>query len=281
MTMFFVILYYDTTMKKRLLLILIITGIILMGCGFFILNRNQIQKGNAIKTLPINNIVNINWTDSSKKENISISEISVIKSESLPDGVIPKEIQDAQSKIGNVSSWPENICSNGNNNWNSLDNCQIKISKNIEYTIKSNDFSEYILLKNNKKVWSKKLIFGAIDPITNVFVFKNLFIFSYVLWTDSYPENDVIINGESMKKKYSFDSSYSPMIISNKLVFLGHTKDKVYIIIDGISKQINYEEIFHNGCCSMGGMNPVGSNQAIYFYAKRNGEWFWVTININ
>ncbi len=281
MTIFFIILYYDTTMKKKLLLTLIITGIILMGYGFFILNRNEIQKENRIKTLSINNIVSINSTDSSKKENINISEISIIKSEYLPDNIISKEIQEIQSKIGNISSGPENICSNGKNNWNSLNSCQIKISKSIEYTIKSSDSSEYILLKNNKKVWSKKLIFGAVDPITNVFVFKNLFIFSYILWTDSSPENDVIINGESMREKYLFDSSYSPMIISNKLVFLGHTKDKVYVIIDGIPKQINYEEIFHNGCCSMGGMNPIGNDQSMYFYAKRNGEWFWVTVNIN
>ncbi|HMS91160.1 MAG TPA: hypothetical protein PKC87_02990 [Candidatus Absconditabacterales bacterium] len=267
-------------MKKKLLLILIITGIILMGCGFFILNRYQIQKENVIKALPINNVVNINSADSSKKENINISEISMIKSESLPDDVMLKEIQEAQGKIRNVSSGPENICSNEKNNWD-INNCQIKIGKSTEYRIQSNDSSEYILLKNNKKIWSKKLIFGAVDPITNVFVFKNLFIFSYVLWTDSSPENDVIINGESMREKYLFDSSYSPMIISNKLIFLGHTKDKVYVIVDGISNQINYEEVFHNGCCSMGGMNPIGNDQSMYFYAKRNGEWFWVTVNIN
>ncbi|NCC71440.1 hypothetical protein EOM09_07730, partial [bacterium] len=97
MTIFFIILYYDTTMKKILLLILIITGIILMGYGFFILNRNEIQKENRIKTLSINNIVSINSTDSSKKENINISEISIIKSEYLPDNIISKEIQEIQS----------------------------------------------------------------------------------------------------------------------------------------------------------------------------------------
>ena len=50
------------------------------------------------------------------------------------------------------------------------------------------------------------------------------------------------------------------------------------ISYDGEVLPVNYDEVIHYRCCEPAAFNVGGSEQMVWFYARRDGAWYYVEL---
>lgn len=265
--------------RRIRIIVLLLLVLIWLVYGYFSSNSTI----DTTKTTWYKNIVPADKTQAiipyTLSEQFVMSGERIFENDFLPSFHISWDTQDA-------IEHPRSLCFTDSDQWDHQQECTIPIDSSTTYVLvreqsdNSNAIS-YTLRKNGSVIWSKNLVFGAYEPVLTVFRLNNSVILTYVSWWSWNTTNDVVINGESMNEKIQLSNTHTPMIIHDKLVFLWQKDMTTSLIIDGKKYSLPYEEIFYNGCCAMAWANPIATRDSLYFYAKKDHNWYRVTLDIH
>jgi len=96
----------------------------------------------------------------------------------------------------------------------------------------------------------------------------------WILETD----NSIIQDGEVLNLKLGFQEMFDWDLVKDKPTYFFRKGTKVGISYDGQILPLQYEDVAHGLCCSPGQNNPSMLDDAIQFYGKRAGVWYYVVM---
>jgi hypothetical protein len=90
-------------------------------------------------------------------------------------------------------------------------------------------------------------------------------------------DGTLIVAGEIMNLTWGYGEVYDYHLLDGKPFFFFEKGGQVGISYDGQELPVRYDEVIHGECC--GGMNnPRSSEHMSWFYALRDGTWYYVEI---
>jgi hypothetical protein len=129
-----------------------------------------------------------------------------------------------------------------------------------------------------------------------VFCFK----YSFVEYLDLFPEhincrtlvfnngwsfeykNHMVINGIDVANKNGYSECFYSGVIDESIFFF-YKKDNYYgIQYNDYCFPVKYDNVFYNGCCSQGFINPryAQSKKAVRFFAVKGNYWYLVIVHM-
>ncbi|RJQ41586.1 MAG: hypothetical protein C4545_06595 [Anaerolineaceae bacterium] len=95
-------------------------------------------------------------------------------------------------------------------------------------------------------------------------------------------EGELIIDGESLNKELGFQEIFNWQIIQGEpLFFFQEEKDGPYsMMYAGQQLDHKYDSIVHYQCCEPAAFNPAGNTYMVWFYASRDGKWYYVEAGV-
>jgi hypothetical protein len=92
----------------------------------------------------------------------------------------------------------------------------------------------------------------------------------------------LIVNGVNYNQKdFQADEIFNWTILNGKPFFFFRRDGKFGAWYDGKELAVQYDEIIHGRCCEPGAFNVVNSPDALWFYARQDGLWYFVELTIN
>jgi len=99
-------------------------------------------------------------------------------------------------------------------------------------------------------------------------------------WQDDWVlevDGTLVVGGEIMNLAWGYGEIFEYRLLDGKPFFFFEQDGQVGISHDGQELPVRYDEIIHAECC--GGMNnPRFSENMAWFYARREGMWYYVEI---
>lgn len=90
------------------------------------------------------------------------------------------------------------------------------------------------------------------------------------------PYNRVIIDGLDVNVDKGYQQAFQFSVLGGKPLFFYEKGGKIGISFDGQQLAQGYDEVPHYGCCSGSLLNPRTSMNAVWFFARRGGNWYYV-----
>lgn len=97
-------------------------------------------------------------------------------------------------------------------------------------------------------------------------------------WALEVP-HEVFVNGESLNRKYGFDQVFHWRLLEGEpfFFFVENRRDgQVGMAYAGQIMNQRYDEVVHYRCCEPAAFNANSSGRMIWFYALRDGTWYYV-----
>jgi hypothetical protein len=92
------------------------------------------------------------------------------------------------------------------------------------------------------------------------------------------PSGQVILDGVSLNQRYGYQESFGFQLLRGKPFYFFRKDGKIGAAYDGQAIPLGYDSIPHYGCCSAGELNPRRSGNMLWFFAERDGAWYYVEI---
>jgi hypothetical protein len=132
-----------------------------------------------------------------------------------------------------------------------------------------------VQLRNGRHdlVFSFATYFGAQLPIKR-----------FLAWNDHWilaVSDFVIQDGEILNAKFEFEEVFDWYAIDDKPFYFFRKGPRVGFSYDGQFFPDYYHEIVHGYCCSLALNNPRMIENTVRFFAKRDGLWYYVVVDIN
>jgi len=90
-------------------------------------------------------------------------------------------------------------------------------------------------------------------------------------------EGSLGVDGQLMNPVWGYGEIFDYQLLGGKPFFFFEQDGQVGISYDGQELPVQYDEVIHGECC--GGMNnPRSSEHMVWFYARREGKWYYVEI---
>ncbi len=95
-------------------------------------------------------------------------------------------------------------------------------------------------------------------------------------------DGEVIMDGKSLNKELSFDEIFDWQIIQGEpFFFVRENKNSSYsIVYAGQQLDQQYDDIAHYQCCEPAAFNPQGNDYMTWFYASRDGIWYYAEAGV-
>ncbi len=90
----------------------------------------------------------------------------------------------------------------------------------------------------------------------------------------------LVVNGKLVNPELGYGEIFAWELLDGKPVFFFEKGGKFGISYDGRELPVRYDEILHNECCASGVLNPNVNDRMAWFYARRDGKWFYVELGI-
>ncbi|CAG0989952.1 hypothetical protein ANAEL_02237 [Anaerolineales bacterium] len=90
--------------------------------------------------------------------------------------------------------------------------------------------------------------------------------------------NFVIQDGEILNKKLGYQEIFNWGLVKDKPTYFFRKDSKVGISHDGQILPLQYQDVAHGLCCGPAQNNPSMLNDAIHFFGKRDGNWYYVVV---
>jgi hypothetical protein len=88
----------------------------------------------------------------------------------------------------------------------------------------------------------------------------------------------VIQDGSSLNELLGYDETFGFQLM-NGVPFYFYSKDgQIGTSYNGEEFDLGYSEVPHSACCSEAALNPGRSEQMVWFFAQREGIWYYVEI---
>lgn len=89
-------------------------------------------------------------------------------------------------------------------------------------------------------------------------------------------DGDVIQDGQDLKKINRYDTVFGFQVLDNQPIYFFTKNGLTYLNINGQSQPYRYDTIVHDKTGNLSIFNPGASGEVIWFYALRDGLWYYV-----
>lgn len=108
---------------------------------------------------------------------------------------------------------------------------------------------------------------------------------SFQSWNNHWileKEGEVIMDGKSLNEEFGFDEIFEWRIIQGEpFFFVYDDESSTYsMVYAGKLLDQSYDDIAHYQCCEPAMFNPDGTGYMTWFYAVRDGKWYYVEAGI-
>ena len=132
---------------------------------------------------------------------------------------------------------------------------------------------DFCIEKNGKKYFQFSATWTITDKeVKSFYVADNQFVIE--------TENQIYIDKKDINKHMAATETFFPRHFNDKPFFLATKNGKSYVVYDFEIQGNGYDLIFHYGCCEPSIMNPKTKENGITFFAKKDGYWMFVTVEI-
>ncbi|MEW5941535.1 MAG: hypothetical protein AB1750_17865, partial [Chloroflexota bacterium] len=103
-------------------------------------------------------------------------------------------------------------------------------------------------------------------------------------WSDHWileASDFVIQDGENLNKKLDYLQIYDWSLVQHNPTYFFRKGSRVGISFNGYILPLRYDEVWHGKCCGLAAYNPRISENYIHFFGKRDGFWYYVTMDFN
>jgi len=97
---------------------------------------------------------------------------------------------------------------------------------------------------------------------------------------DSFFAGEIFVDGQSLNDLHGYDESYGFQTIHGRPFYFYKRDGKIGVSFDGQEIALDYEGVWHYGCCSGGALNPRMAQNIIGFYAWRGDQWYYTEIGV-
>lgn len=184
---------------------------------------------------------------------------------SFPSGINIQEILSSEFNETNVFNAAQEIIDH---------NCGLKDNNlNQNFTVDSDEDGRIAVKENGETIYEY-----ASWELTghNPWSFCN--------WNDGWmmeTQGIVITNGHVLNHEIGFDEVFGWHIFNDGPLFFVREDNHYYIFYNGSVLPIGYDEITHYMCCAQHASNPRTNGDSTWFYGRRDGVWYKVTISMN
>lgn len=92
-------------------------------------------------------------------------------------------------------------------------------------------------------------------------------------------DGDVILDGESLKKRGGYAEVFDWMLVGGEPFFFFVKDGRTGISHRGEVLALTYDHVLHGGCCEPAAYNPQSTSWGVRFHARRGVTWFYVEIS--
>jgi len=96
----------------------------------------------------------------------------------------------------------------------------------------------------------------------------------WILEADSF----VVQDGEILNKKFNYQEVFDWSLVKNKPTYFFRKGSRIGISYGGEILPIRYQDVAHGLCCGFASNNPYISDDAVRFFGKRDGIWYYVVV---
>lgn len=88
----------------------------------------------------------------------------------------------------------------------------------------------------------------------------------------------LVIDGEIANPVLGVSEIFNPGLLKGKPFFFFIKEGITGLSYSGQELDLSYEEVMHNMCCWGGGFNPGINEDMVWFYARKDGWWYYVEL---
>ena len=88
----------------------------------------------------------------------------------------------------------------------------------------------------------------------------------------------VIMDGESLSKQLGVDETFHYVILQGRPLFFFKKNGQIRISYSGETLPLAYDEVVHHQCCEPAAFNIRSNEHMLWFYALKEGTWYYVEI---
>jgi len=97
---------------------------------------------------------------------------------------------------------------------------------------------------------------------------------------DSFFLGEIFIDGQSLDKLHGYDESFGFQTIDGRPFYFYKRSGKTGVFYDGLEIALDYDGVWHYGCCSGGELNPRMAQNIVSFFAWRGSQWYFTEIGV-
>ena len=86
----------------------------------------------------------------------------------------------------------------------------------------------------------------------------------------------LIVDGEIVNQAWGYDEIFGSRLLNGQPFYFGVRDGQTYLVYDGRPLPVKYDQVYHGMCCEPGAFNVSGNEQMVWFYALRDGIWYYV-----
>jgi len=128
--------------------------------------------------------------------------------------------------------------------------------------------NRYAINLDNKTIYSFSAVYKYIDPLRYLFVLDTSWVLEY--------GDRIVINGTDINDRYGYDECFTCRPLHNRLFYFFKKNGKYYLKYGTSILPCEYDRVFYGGCCEDGGLDPMSNQHMVWFFASRNGYWYYV-----
>ncbi|HFD40688.1 MAG TPA: hypothetical protein ENJ31_12665 [Anaerolineae bacterium] len=102
-------------------------------------------------------------------------------------------------------------------------------------------------------------------------------------WNDHWvleTKGMLILDGEIANLAWGYDEIFDSQLLNGKPFYFGVRDGKTYLVYDGQPLPVEYDYVYHGMCCEQAMYNVAGNEQMVWFYALRDGIWYYVEMGV-
>lgn len=88
----------------------------------------------------------------------------------------------------------------------------------------------------------------------------------------------LIMDGEIVNLKWGHDEIFGCQELHGRPFYFFVQNGKTHLSYDGQVLPVEYDDVFHGGCCEPAAFNATGNDSMVWFYALREGAWQYVEL---
>jgi len=141
-------------------------------------------------------------------------------------------------------------------------------------TVQSGDNSQGVLnvLKDGEVIYTTEVILSVTPPVRALWSFNGQWVLEM--------NETVLIEGKDLRQQREYDEIFHWQPLSDRPFYFFVEDGKVGLSYDSQVLPVQYDQVIHGQCCEPAVFNPAGNDRMVWFYALRDGVWYYVELGM-